>query len=931
MQTDHRLEAPRSPRNRTKGFRPKSAIGKKHVERARKAFNLWYFYSPRMDADLVATSDGQYVHCLWLEMQPDVLSYGLDSSDVTGNARPIKPPFSGWVRYRDGRLAVHDISVRGRSSSVPQHLDGSARQSQADSIGATYVLETYESLRQRSILTDNARDALAFAAAARHHSLAQARLTLQALFARSECWTMGDLLGAVPVDQAPLLGAALVRCVMEGTLRSDLEAELWGKWSRFWLPGGQPFAAPSVRGLLQPRGNLTVTVEHDLPLMMHRRANTPPGKGFTRSTIPPHLRDTALWPQIDELSLEPSDLPRFRKLRAFVVAYLAVDGPPVRALELEHGVHRSTALRQINRALQLADDGSLHGWRAFASHAHVAGYARETEPVPKGKNGGCAGALTRLFVRFPEIERGVIAYMFKTPVPGVTHESLINGPGLHQEFLKLCSDAGLRTFDYPFNTKTQAREALRLYAKREYADNFEAAARVLGGPGCAKRAKLGNGVDRTLVPGTVYAACYQDGHGLDFIGTISMPHPKGRIRVPLSRWELQLVVEHHAKAVLGYGLVVSGAAKSLDALAAVDHALSVWKPMPSFSERFNYPEGAGFPSGLIPELAGAAWSTHYLDNASVYTSEAMLERMRQRVGCSINLGPVGDWSRRHIIEGVFSVLEKRGFQRLPNTTGGHPKDPRRRNAEAAAVSMECDYEEFCFLVDVALATYNSTPQPGLGHRSPLQLLREFAQDSRSHFVPRRLPAPLPCSPALGIVIERRVIRGNVAKGRRPYVEIDGADYRSDVLAHAAHLIGQEVFVHINERAMRTVEAFLPGDRSLGILRAGGGWAYTEHDRPTRKAINNHKAHEPHMYPLGSDYVQQFLRAITRTAADRAAQTAAPRVNRSASDLANIVHRNGLEVPETSPDDVPLITALSTTPPVRLTPWLVQPMKRKASY
>ena len=37
-----------------------------------------------------------------------------------------------------------------------------------------------------------------------------------------------------------------------------------------------------------------------------------------------------------------------------------------------------------------------------------------------------------------------------------------------------------------------------------------------------------------------------------------------------------------------------------------------------------YPEGAGFPSGLIPELAGVGSSLHYIDNASINTSNAMV-------------------------------------------------------------------------------------------------------------------------------------------------------------------------------------------------------------------------------------------------------------------------------------------------------------------
>jgi len=106
-----------------------------------------------------------------------------------------------------------------------------------------------------------------------------------------------------------------------------------------------------------------------------------------------------------------------------------------------------------------------------------------------------------------------------------------------------------------------------------------------------------------------------------------------------------------------------------------------------------------------------------------------------------------------------------------------------------------------------------------------------------HYLARKLPESMKAQASLQCVREVRPVRGNLTKGRRPYVQIDRVHYTSDVLSHAGHLIGKNVTVEIDEEDMRQVNVYLANGYSLGTLIASGRWSETKHSRKTRKAIN----------------------------------------------------------------------------------------------
>ncbi len=473
-------------------------------------------------------------------------------------------------------------------------------------------------------------------------------------------------------------------------------------------------------------------------------------------------------------------------------------------------------------------------------------------------------------------------------------ESRATATGVHNDFLLACRQAGLTDHDYPFCTADQGRHAIRKYIARWRADHPQTTATAFTGAGGAQRLKIATGRLALLPDAEFLDAVQQDGHTIDMIGIIRIPHPRGPVGIPLSRFELQLIVDVGTRAALGYSVCLKRNASAQHALEAVRHALTPWKPIEMERRVIPYPNCAGFPSSL-PQLEGVGWAMHYLDNASIYTSVPMMERLRRRIGCTLNYGPVRGWTRRHVVEGVFSVLERSGFQRMPSTVGSHPKDPRRVEAEAKAIATQMEYDVLLYLIDVAIATYNGTAQPSLGNRSPMDLVRERVEHPLSNFLPRPLPPLLPGQADMHIMEERRRVRGATRDARHPYVEIDEANYTNPLLTSAHHLIGQVILVQVDPDDLRTVRAMTLEGEDLGVLQVECKWRQCKHSRSMRKEINARKRDgRLRMEGHETDWVKAHLRLLAQEAVLKAGPKTGSNV--AASELAEAVRRADAPVP-----------------------------------
>jgi putative transposase len=112
------------------------------------------------------------------------------------------------------------------------------------------------------------------------------------------------------------------------------------------------------------------------------------------------------------------------------------------------------------------------------------------------------------------------------------------------------------------------------------------------------------------------------------------------------------------------------------------------------------------------------------------------------------------------------------------------------------------------------------------------------EEQKSHFLIRKLPSSMINQNSLLAKKLVCTVRGDLKKGRRPYVQIDRAHYTSPLLANSGHLIKQKIIVEIiDEDDFRYVTAYLKNGASIGVLSARGRWSKTKHSRKTRKIIN----------------------------------------------------------------------------------------------
>lgn len=174
------------------------------------------------------------------------------------------------------------------------------------------------------------------------------------------------------------------------------------------------------------------------------------------------------------------------------------------------------------------------------------------------------------------------------------------------------------------------------------------------------------------------------------------------------------------------------------------------------------------------------------------------------------------------------------FHRLPNTTGNSPTDPRRNDAEKIAKQYDISYEDLFELVEVLIANYNVEPHSGINGLSPLECMQQRV--SRG-FMPRTMQEERRNDVAFLAYQKYCTVRGNLKKGRRPYITYEGVEYRNDVLSRSFEMIGRKISVQINIDDIRVLKAYLEDGSEFGYLTANGKWGVIPHSLRVRKQVN----------------------------------------------------------------------------------------------
>jgi putative transposase len=549
----------------------------------------------------------------------------------------------------------------------------------------------------------------------------------------------------------------------------------------------------------------------------------------------------------------------------------------------------------LNRCIRLHPDGRIYGWRALRKNNHTGDYVRTAAPS-SGKTGK-AGQFTQFLRDHPEIERSLQRYVLEDK----GKSALLSARHSHQDsyvhFRRECIAAGISSARYPFNAKDGGRRAIRRYCLDLLRRHFSILAGKVGGPDARQRSRIGQGIAARWRSTGPFDAVMLDAHKMNFISCVGIPRAYGIDVVPIERLNLLLTADEHSTAILGYHVAV-GEPSAFDVVQALRAALTPWKPRKLLLPEHKYPEGAGLPSGLIPECAGLAWNTLFLDNAMVHRANLVCEKARKHIGCAVNFGPVGRWDRRPLIESLFSMISRSAFLRLCNSTGTGPGDPTRPKATRNAIKYELLYEEMLDFLDIVICTYNARPRDHLGGLSPLSVLSDALLCAPTRWLPRKLPNTPERLAHLGISVEELPVRGSLKSGTYPYVQFLGARYSSPLLAQAYELIGQRIRVHIDEDDIRSFKAFLPTGEEFGYLTAPNHWSQSAHTRQVRREILSAAAKSEFVIDPLLDTVTEFAaaqaRKVVREQRERGSKP--PKVSREATALARLLKNTQLAPP-----------------------------------
>lgn len=548
----------------------------------------------------------------------------------------------------------------------------------------------------------------------------------------------------------------------------------------------------------------------------------------------PHLLDYSLWATVNVDLLEEEDRRRYLRLEPAVKA--ACDRIKTGVIMERFGVSASHITYLLDRCTSMdPDDGRLRGFRALVRTSQNARYVRKSELNPDKNGHGLAGAFHKLLDECPKARQWLHARL--KPGGGTRYQAA----GLplfviHQDFLDELRKHGRTADQYPFNVKRQGYEALCSYVKAliESGDTDAAIARF------GKHALDGkdrNASKRSFFdPIVSFERAATDEWELPAIGTLTIVIGDEEVEVPLERSFFCPIVDFRQFAVLGWALTVPGRFNRFDVLHAFECAIAPPKrKRPKIFADLPKLNGQGLPALVVPHARGCRISSLTLDNHMVHLANDVLRGLRRRTGVIISFGQVKRWITRFVVEGLFSELQRR-IGTVASTTGSGPDDPAVDDPVGKAVRYKITIGALRDLLGELVDQHNASRRRALFSATSNEVIARDCNPSQRFSILPRWSEEFMRDPKIAIEREYPTVRGNLATGAHPYVELDGEEYTNNVLMQSWEMIGHVLEIQIRGD-FRTVKAFRMDGTEFGDLTVSGKYSKTPHTRDTRKAIN----------------------------------------------------------------------------------------------
>ncbi|WJN50077.1 MULTISPECIES: hypothetical protein [Pseudomonas] len=589
-----------------------------------------------------------------------------------------------------------------------------------------------------------------------------------------------------------------------------------------------------------------------------------------RSEISLLIETSMPWSEVRADLLSPEDAATFRYRRDALEQY--IEGQAIKDIKKSTGVSGNFLRKIIARCLAIAPDGMPFGYRALVPNFRTKNYVRskeEFDPLAP-KNAGMAGVLGQVFRRYPDLQETLNTYILKISrkdKKGSLEDELDkfnNRPkDVHKFFIDLLRGYGHPTEAWPFNTDNLGRRTITAYVKDLRENNIERYVRI-GGDGAAKaHVSIGTG-DTPLIHYDDFFDCWLvDSHTVDYISSIEIVNEEGVISSkPLTRLHVLLLYEPLARAAIWYRVVYGADVTANDVSALVREALSKELPKPRQVIPNLAPDpGAGFVTELYPELAQSPPSWIALDNAWAHHGDAVCYTLRKDIGCAYDYGPPKRFERRARIESRFDRFSAELAKRLRSTVGAGPGRGAATDAVGASVKYSISSDVLEHLTYVTFANSNIQTTEGLGNTTPKAAIAGFLAQRDGHFLPRTLPADKVEVIGRALVRVLVFVRGNLHKGIRPFINFERIRYRFENSAKAEHLIGEKIFIEVNESDIRGFNAFSLSGDPLGWMKAEGYWGDEAHSRKTRKAINSKLYQRIQEFVNGGNLLQVYKNSL----------------------------------------------------------------------
>lgn len=538
----------------------------------------------------------------------------------------------------------------------------------------------------------------------------------------------------------------------------------------------------------------------------------------------------------------------YAKRRSALIDVLG--GSSIRSAAQQHHVHRKTLADDHRKFHMPGPEGKPLGFRAcipwrFRKESQV----RSPAHAPQRK---APGAFTRLVAATPGAQ-GIIDRFTASLPTGKRKNSKFDA--LHAKILSLVTKENGKD-GYPFDTPDNGRRALLHYIKRARE------ARQL-----AKAAAVEDTSPRIVRLGQIFQLkpldrVEYDGHTVDVDMRLAVPAPDGGhvLRV-IKQVTLLAAICAVSRYLLGY-LLIFGAYNKLDVLRLFHSVLLPWRPRQLIVPNMAYVRGAvlGMPAACNGRGLRASLSAG--DNAFSHHARAVRGNLLRHHRGVLHFGPAHVPEVRPMIEAFFRRIEQGALRGIAG--GFHPGspsgDPRSASTELSADDHPLHWEAMQDLMDVLASGHNVTPHSGLHERLPVDVVRDYVASGGWGF---EVADPANDARQLFTVRTHPVVRGNQNTGKVPYIEWQGAKYRSPKLDYSWSKVGvrQDADVYLDD--LRTM-VLLDTDGSVwSKLAAMSPWDRTPHDLALRQKINSARHRGLIRIAGGEDAVEAYNQFVKR--------------------------------------------------------------------